>query len=57
VRHLLIRSSAFVGAARRIVRKNPEAAEDLRAALLQLEEDAFHPSLRTHKLKGDLQGR
>jgi len=56
VRRLLIRSGAFVRAARRIVKKSPGAAEGLRAALEQLAEDAFHPSLRTHKLMGDLQG-
>jgi mRNA-degrading endonuclease YafQ of YafQ-DinJ toxin-antitoxin module len=30
--------------------------EDLRAVLALLEEDAFHPSLKTHKLKGKLSG-
>jgi mRNA-degrading endonuclease YafQ of YafQ-DinJ toxin-antitoxin module len=29
-------------------------AETMREALAQLAEDAFHPSLKTHKLKGDL---
>jgi mRNA interferase YafQ len=54
VRRLLIRSNAFVRAARRIAKKNPHAAEGLRAALEQLAEDAYHPSLKTHKLQGDL---
>jgi len=31
-------------------------AEDIRAALELLAEDAFHPQLRTHKLKGKLRG-
>lgn len=31
-------------------------AEDLRAALKLLSEDAFHPRLKTHKLRGDLEG-
>lgn len=56
MRRLLIRSAAFIRAARRIVKRSPGAAEGLRAALEQLAEDAFHPSLRTHKLKGDLHG-
>jgi len=56
VRRLLIRSSAFVRAARRLAKNHPRAAEGLRAALEQLAEDAFHPSLKTHKLKGDLEG-
>jgi len=53
VRRLLIRSSAFVRAAKRVVKRSPNAAEGLKAALEQLAEDAFHPSLRSHKLKGN----
>jgi mRNA-degrading endonuclease YafQ of YafQ-DinJ toxin-antitoxin module len=37
-----------------MVRKTPGAAEDLRATLELLSEDAFDPRLRTHKLKGPL---
>ncbi len=55
VNRLLLRSSAFVRAARRAVKKNPRLAEDIRATLEQLTEDAFHPKLRTHKLKGKLE--
>lgn len=43
-------------AARRAVKRNPRLASDLEAALQALERDAFHPSLRTHKLKGKLEG-
>ena len=50
----LLRSTAFVRAARRLVKRNPGAAEDLRATLELLSEDAFAPRLRTHKLKGSL---
>jgi len=56
VRRSLIGSGAFVRATKRIAKKHPQAAEGLRAALEQLAEDASHPSLRTHKLKGDLEG-
>jgi mRNA-degrading endonuclease YafQ of YafQ-DinJ toxin-antitoxin module len=56
MRRILIRSSAFLRAARRIAKKHPHAAEGMRAALEQLAEDAFHPSLKTHKLRGDLEG-
>jgi addiction module RelE/StbE family toxin len=56
VRRLLIRSTAFIRSARRVTKKNPDAAESLRTALELLSEDAFHSSLRTHKLKGDLEG-
>ena len=52
----LLRSTAFVRATRRMVRKHPSIAEDLRATLELLCEDAFHPRLRTHKLKGKLAG-
>jgi len=56
VKRTLIRSSAFVRAAKRLVKKRPDVAEDLRAALELLAEDALHPKLKTHKLKGDLEG-
>jgi mRNA-degrading endonuclease YafQ of YafQ-DinJ toxin-antitoxin module len=52
----LLRSNAFVRAARRIVRRNPQLAQDIRTSLELLSEDAFHPLLRTHKLKGKLEG-
>ncbi len=52
----LLRSNAFVRAAKRLVKKRPDVAEDLRVALELLSEDAFHPKLKTHKLKGDLEG-
>lgn len=52
----LLRSSAFIRAAKRLLKKRPQAADDLQAALELLAEDAFHPQLKTHKLKGDLSG-
>lgn len=39
-----------------MVRKNSKEAENLRSALELLAEDAFHPRLKTHKLKGQLEG-
>jgi mRNA-degrading endonuclease YafQ of YafQ-DinJ toxin-antitoxin module len=56
MRRALLRSSAFVRAARRILRRNPGAAQELQAALELLADEAFHPQLRTHKLKGRLEG-
>ena len=56
MRRLLLRSSAFVRTARRLVKKNPEAASILQTALERLAEDAFHSALKTQKLKGDLAG-
>ncbi len=52
----LIRSTAFMRAARRYLKKHPQAADDLEATLLLLSADAFDPRLKTHKLKGDLDG-
>jgi mRNA-degrading endonuclease YafQ of YafQ-DinJ toxin-antitoxin module len=52
VKRKLLRSSGFIRAARRLVKRNPGTADDLRATLELLSEDAFHPRLRTHKLKG-----
>lgn len=56
MRRALLRSNAFVRAAKRYVKRRPQAADDLRAALVLLEEDAFDPRLKTHKLTGDLAG-
>jgi len=52
----LIRSTAFIRAARRYLKKHSQAAEVLEATMLLLCEDAFDPRLKTHKLKGDLDG-
>lgn len=57
MRRLLLRSSSFVRAAKRLVKTHPRAAEALRATLELLAEDAFNPQLRTHKLKGELEDR
>jgi addiction module RelE/StbE family toxin len=56
MKRALLRSTAFVRAARRLAKKNPSAAGELRTALELLSEDAFDPQLRTHKLKGPFAG-
>lgn len=56
MKRTLIRSSAFVRAAKRILKNRPDVAEDLRVALELLSQDAQHPKLKNHKLKGDLEG-
>jgi len=56
VNRSLIRSSAFVRAAKRLLQKRPGVAEDLGATLELLSADALHAKLKTHKLKGDLEG-
>lgn len=54
MRRLLLQSSTFTRAAKRFVKKRPEAAAAIRETLVQLEADAFDPRLRTHKLRGEL---
>jgi addiction module RelE/StbE family toxin len=56
MRRQLLQSTAFVRAARRLVKKHPEFAPVLQATLEALAEDAFQPALKTHKLKGELAG-
>jgi addiction module RelE/StbE family toxin len=56
VNRILIQSGAFIRAAKRLVKKDSHAAEALRKALEQLSQDAYHPSLKTHKLSGELAG-
>lgn len=50
----LLRSSAFVRAAIKLAKKYPQNALEIQSALELLTVDAFHPRLRTHKLKGEL---
>ena len=40
--------------AKRLAQRDNAFADDLRATLALLEEDAFNPPLKTHKLKGKL---
>lgn len=56
MKRALLQSTAFVRAAKRYAKKQPQALEAIREALTRLENDAFDPSLRTHKLKGELAG-
>ena len=39
--------------ARKIVKKQPNAAQNIQTALTLLTTDPFDPKLKTHKLKGD----
>jgi addiction module RelE/StbE family toxin len=56
VKRVLLQSNSFVRSAKRIVKKDPRLAKDIQATLEFLSEDAFHPRLKTHKLKGNLEG-
>ncbi len=39
---------------KRLIKGNPALENRIRQVLTQLTQDPFHPSLRTHKLSGDL---
>lgn len=54
-RHVL-RTSGFLRAARRLLKRQPELVPVLQTTLELLAQDAFDARLKTHKLKGDLQG-
>jgi addiction module RelE/StbE family toxin len=54
MKRALLPSKAFIRSAKRLTKRDPSIAVDLEAVLELLAEDAFHPSLRTHKLKGKL---
>jgi mRNA-degrading endonuclease YafQ of YafQ-DinJ toxin-antitoxin module len=56
LKRLLFRSTAIVRAARRAIKKDSTAAAAAEEALELLAADAFHSHLRTHKLKGALEG-
>ena len=54
MKFVLLRSSAFVRNARKIVKKQPQLAQNIRETLELLCIDPFQTRLRTHKLKGEL---
>jgi mRNA-degrading endonuclease YafQ of YafQ-DinJ toxin-antitoxin module len=56
MRRELLRSPAFARDLRAWLKSRPGTAAASEATLQQLSEDAFHPSLRTHKLRGSLAG-
>jgi mRNA-degrading endonuclease YafQ of YafQ-DinJ toxin-antitoxin module len=50
----LVWSVAFVRAFKRAVRRQPELRARVERTLERLAEDPFHPTLHSHKLKGEL---
>lgn len=50
----LVWSVAFVRAFKQAVRRQPELRARVERTLKQLAEDPFHPTLHSHKLKGEL---
>lgn len=56
MRRQLFPTGPFNRAARRTIKKNPHYAENIEKTLKLLSEDVFNPKLKTHKLKGKLEG-
>ncbi|MEW6351861.1 MAG: type II toxin-antitoxin system mRNA interferase toxin, RelE/StbE family [Thermodesulfobacteriota bacterium] len=56
MRRTLHATTAFSRGTKRLLRKWPEMTGDLEAALQLLAEAFRHPSLKSHKLKGNLEG-
>lgn len=52
----LVWSPAFVRKFKRLIKKNPQLRFQIEEVLQKISDDTFDPSLRTHKLKGDLEG-
>ena len=52
----LVWSPAFVRALKRKIRRQPTLRDRVEETLQQLADDPFRPSLRTHKLTGQLSG-
>jgi len=50
VKYVLLRSNAFVRAARKTLKKQPELASNIQNTLELISNDPFYPRLRTHKL-------
>jgi mRNA-degrading endonuclease YafQ of YafQ-DinJ toxin-antitoxin module len=56
VKRILLRSDAFIHDAKRLGKKDVRMLDALRVALRRLEDDAFQPQLKTHKLRGAMEG-
>jgi addiction module RelE/StbE family toxin len=50
----LLWTPGFSRESKRLIRRNPNIRNPIEQTLQKLTEDPFHPSLKTHKLKGDL---
>ena len=56
MKRALLRTSAFIRRARIVLKKHPPLSADLQSTLDLLAADCFHPRLKTHKLKAELEG-
>jgi mRNA interferase YafQ len=52
----LVWSGTFIRALKRIARSKPDVRIKIEQALQTLAENPLHPSLRSHKLRGELEG-
>jgi addiction module RelE/StbE family toxin len=52
----LVWTSAFSRTFKRLIRQSPQLRPQIEQVLEQLLVDPFHPTLKTHKLKGNLEG-
>jgi addiction module RelE/StbE family toxin len=57
MRRDVVPTGTFLRDAKRLAKRDPSATARVQATLEQLAEDAFHPALKTHPLKGRLAGR
>jgi len=53
---VLVWSTTFARAFKRLARRAPELRDRVEHTLEQLAQDPFYPTLHTHKLKGELAG-
>ncbi|MGF2039026.1 MAG: type II toxin-antitoxin system YafQ family toxin [Nostoc sp. CmiVER01] len=53
---IIVWDSSFKRSFKRVIRKNPRLEETIFEVLELLVTDPFVPSLKSHKLKGDLEG-
>ncbi len=53
----LVWSPGFSRELKRLIRRSPQLRGSIDRTLKNLAENPFHPSLKTHKLKGDLAER
>ncbi|SKB14510.1 Addiction module toxin, RelE/StbE family (modular protein) [Planktothrix sp. PCC 11201] len=52
----IVYENSFKRSFKRLVKKNPQLQEKVISVITLLSEDPFIPSLKTHKLKGNLDG-
>lgn len=53
---ILTTDASFKRAFKRLVKKNPQLQDKILGVLELLGNDPFHPSLKSHKLTGQLEG-